>query len=77
MLRGGEATIRRASVLLVETSSETLYEGQLLYEKIHALLQSWGFEFKGNFDQAHAPDDGRIQADSLFVKQGLLACSPS
>lgn len=78
VLRGGEATIRRASVLLVETSFETLYEGQSLYEQIHALLQSWGFEFKGNFDQAHAPDDGRIlQADSLFVKQGLLARSPS
>lgn len=78
VLRGGEATFRRASVLLIETSFETLYEGQSLYEQIHALLHEWGFEFKGNFDQAHAPDDGRIlQADSLFVKRGLLGRSPS
>jgi FkbM family methyltransferase len=73
VLRGGEATVRRASVLLVETSFETLYEGQALFDEIHALLKEWGFEFKGNLDQAHAPDDGRVlQADSLFVRRGLL-----
>jgi len=73
VLRGGEATIRRASVLLVETSFETLYEGQALFDGIHAVLKDWGFEFKGNLDQAHAPDDGRVlQADSLFVRCGLL-----
>lgn len=73
VLRGGEATIRRGSVLLVETSFETLYEGQALFDGIHTLLKGWGFEFKGNMDQAHAPDNGRIlQADSLFVNRGLL-----
>jgi FkbM family methyltransferase len=78
VLRGGEATIRRASVLLVETSFETLYEGQALFDSLHTLLRGWGFDFKGNFDQAHAPDDGRIlQADSLFVRQGLLDRSSS
>lgn len=73
VLRGGEATIRRASVLLVETSFEAMYEGQTLFDGIYALLEGWGFEFKGNLDQAHAPADGRLlQADSLFVRQDLL-----
>ena len=73
VLRGGERTIRQASVMLVETSFETLYEGQALFEDIHQRLRSWGFDFKGNLDQAYAPVDGRVlQADSLFVKHGVL-----
>jgi FkbM family methyltransferase len=73
VLRGGERTIRQASVILVETSFETLYEGQALFEDIHQQLRGWDFDFKGNLDQAFAPSDGRIlQADSLFVKRGLL-----
>jgi FkbM family methyltransferase len=73
VLRGGERTIRQASVILMETSFETLYEGQALFDEIYQRLRSWGFDFKGNIDQAHAPADGRVlQADSLFVKQGLL-----
>jgi FkbM family methyltransferase len=73
VLCGGEQTIRRASVLLVETSFETLYEGQALFGDIYGRLQSWGFDFRGNLDQACAPGDGRVlQADSLFVKKGLL-----
>ena len=73
VLRGGEHTIAKASVVLVETSFETLYEGQALFEGIYDRLKRSGFEFKGNFDQSYAPADGRpLQADSLFVKQGLL-----
>jgi FkbM family methyltransferase len=73
VLRGGERTIRQASVVLVETSFETLYEGQALFDDIHQRLRSWGFEFRGNLDQAYAAVDGRVlQADSLFVKHGVL-----
>jgi FkbM family methyltransferase len=73
VLRGGEQTIRQASVVLVETSFETLYEGQALFEDIHGRLTSCGFEFKGNLEQAYAPEDGRVlQADSLFVRVGVL-----
>jgi FkbM family methyltransferase len=73
VLRGGEKTIRQAAVILVETSFETLYEGQALFEDIHQRLKSWGFDFRGNLDQSYAPTDGRLlQADSLFVKQGVL-----
>jgi FkbM family methyltransferase len=73
VLSGGEQTIAKASVVLVETSFETLYEGQALFEAIYQRLRRSGFEFKGNFDQSYAPEDGRpLQADSLFVKQGLL-----
>jgi hypothetical protein len=60
-------------VLLIETSFETLYEGQALFGDIWERLQSWRFDFKENLDEAYAPDDGRvIQADSLFVKKGVI-----
>lgn len=73
VLRGGERTVRDASVVLVETSFETLYEGQALFHDIERRLTGWDFEFRGNFDQAYAPDDGRLlQADSLFVKRGVI-----
>jgi FkbM family methyltransferase len=73
VLRGGERTISQASVVLVETSFETLYDRQPLFADIHERLKDWGFEFRGNLDHSYAAGDGRaLQADSLFVKQGLL-----
>jgi hypothetical protein len=43
-------------VLLIETSFETLYEGQALFGDIWERLQSWGFDFRENLDEAYAPD---------------------
>jgi FkbM family methyltransferase len=73
VLCGGEETIGKASVVVVETSFEVLYEGQALFEDVHQRLRRLDFEFRGNLDQAYAPGDGRLlQADSLFVKRGVL-----
>jgi FkbM family methyltransferase len=73
VLSGGQRTIERTSVLIVETSFETLYEGQALFGDIYERLRDWGFDFRGNLDYAHAPGDGRVlQADSVFVKKGVL-----
>ena len=70
VLRGGEQTVRRAQVILVETSFEPLYEGQLLFDGIHELLGKWGFRYAGAVGQLQSPLDGRVlQADSLFVRR--------
>ncbi len=50
VLRGGEATIRRASVIIVETSFEMLYEGQPLFDDIYRTLVAWGFVYDGALD---------------------------
>jgi FkbM family methyltransferase len=70
VLLGGEGTVRRAAVLLIETSYEPLYEGQALFGDLHVLLSRWGFTYAGALSQAFSPLDGRIlQADSIFVRR--------
>ncbi len=68
VLRGGEQTVKRAQVLLVETSFQQLYEGQALFEDILALLRGWGFRYAGALDQLLNPRTGEaLQQDSIFV----------
>ncbi|MGL4650201.1 MAG: FkbM family methyltransferase, partial [Caldilineaceae bacterium] len=50
VLQGGSGTIARAAVVIVETSFETLYEGQVLFNGIHAMMTALGFEFRGILD---------------------------
>ena len=70
VLAGGEQTIRKAAVVLTETSFETLYEGQSLFPDIYRTLLGWGFAYAGSLDQLCSPHDGRpLQADSLFVRR--------
>jgi FkbM family methyltransferase len=70
VLRGGERTIRRARVVVIETSFEVLYESQVLFADVHRVLEQWGFQYKGSLEQMTSPKDGRIlQADSIFVRQ--------
>jgi hypothetical protein len=71
VLLGGEHTLRRATLLIVETSFEKFYEDQPLFDAVYQRLVAWGFVFAGVLDQMASPRDGRtLQADSLFLRQG-------
>jgi len=73
VLAGGEQTVRRAAVVLTETSFESLYESQPLFDDIYRTLVGWGFGYAGSIDQLCSPRDGRpLQADSLFVRRAQL-----
>jgi FkbM family methyltransferase len=70
VIRGGENVISQAKVLIVETTFETLYDGQPLWKDIFGLLSNMGFSYMGNLSQMESPLDGSIlQADSIFVKK--------
>lgn len=70
VILGGEKTIGQAKILIVETSFETLYKGQPLFDNIYSMLTSRGFIFKGCEDTLYNPKDGRIlQCNSIFVRQ--------
>lgn len=70
VLAGGPATVRRAEVVIVETSYRRLYEGQPLFHDIYETLRGLGFDFEGNMEQMVSAADGRVvQADSIFVRR--------
>jgi hypothetical protein len=70
VLRGGQETIRQASVVIVETSFEQLYEGQPLFPDVNRMLTEWGFTYLGGLDQFGDPQDNRpLQQDSVFVRR--------
>lgn len=69
VLRGGAQTIRRAAIIIVETSFKTLYEGQPLFADVQRTLNEWGFSYAGTLDQLVDPNTGiPLQQDSLFVR---------
>jgi FkbM family methyltransferase len=73
VLAGGEQTIRRAALVIVETSFLPLYAGQPLFADVYRLLTSWGFTYAGALAQLPHPEDGRLmQEDSLFINRGQV-----
>lgn len=70
VLRGGEQTIKRAKLIIIETSFEKLYLGQTSFEDVYHVLTNWGLSYKGSLDKLIDPRDGRtLQEDSIFVRQ--------
>lgn len=68
VLKGGEETIKRARLVISETSFESLYEGQPLFNEIYHKFIELGFTYAGSFEQLCNPCNGRIlQADSIFI----------
>lgn len=73
VLRGGARIIQAASLIVIETSFETLYEGQHLFDDIYRKLTDWGFVYHGAVDQLCSPRDGRpLQENSIFVRRNSL-----
>jgi FkbM family methyltransferase len=70
VILGGENVISRAKLLVVETSFQTLYERQPLFDEVYSMLKQRGFAYIGNWDQIISPADGSVlQADAMFVRQ--------
>lgn len=69
VLRGGGKVLQRAKTVIVESSLETLYEGQALFDEIQAIMSALGFHYAGSFDQILSPIDGRVlQVDSIYQR---------
>ncbi len=68
VLRGGESTLRRAAIVLIETSFVPLYRGQLLFGDLLSQMEDLGFAFHGNMAQYDDPRSGcPLFADSCFI----------
>jgi FkbM family methyltransferase len=70
VILGGGEVISKAKLVVVETSFQTLYEGQPLFDDIYQLLRARGFSYAGNSYQLLSPVDGTImQVDAVFVRR--------
>jgi FkbM family methyltransferase len=72
VLAGGENTIRKAKLIMVETSFKGMYKGQVLFDGLYQWLTSRGFTYIGSMGQLENDSTGAfIQADALFLRDGL------
>lgn len=71
VIAGGRNIIKRARVLILETSFSPLYIGQPLFGDIYDSLKE-DFRYMGALSQSHSPIDGSIlQEDSIFVNRSI------
>ena len=69
VIRGGQETVSRAKVVIIETSFQCLYIGQPMFEDIYDILKQIGFRYIGDLEQLRSPLNGSVlQADSVFIK---------
>lgn len=71
VLRGGQETLKRVDYVILEASFKPLYEGEMLFTEIIALMESYGFRFLRPVGWLEDPKTGEIlQADGLFERIG-------
>jgi FkbM family methyltransferase len=69
VLAGGIKTISMATVVIIESSVEQLYEGQSSFDRVIDTMRKLGFAFKGCWDQLKSPIDGRVlSCDLIFMR---------
>ena len=69
VIAGGEDTIRKAEILILETSFVPLYAGQPLFQDIYDCLKEH-FRYGGALEQVVSSVNGMpIYEDSIFVKK--------
>lgn len=71
VIAGGRDTLRRAKLVLIETSFQRIYQGQPLFEAVYRdLVDELGFRYRGSFSRQESPVDGApLQEDSLFIRE--------
>lgn len=68
-IRGGRRMFRAAQSVLIEMAFVRMYEGQPLFEEVHALLVELGFRFAGIKNQIDSPRTGQpLFAHCLYLK---------
>jgi hypothetical protein len=69
VLSGGETTLKKSKIIVVEISFYEFYEKQSLFNDIYQSFVGWGFSYIGNVDQLDDPISGKpLQCDAIFIK---------
>ncbi len=73
VLKGAEETVASVGVIQAEMSFQPLYGGQPLFDEVYAYLAVRGFTVFDIVPGFSDPHSGRLlQADGIFVRQGLI-----
>jgi FkbM family methyltransferase len=59
VIRGGTAVFSAAAIVMIELSFVPIYDGQPLFEEVHALLQACGLRLAGFKNQIDEPQTGQ------------------
>ena len=71
VLLGATETLKKTSLLLIETAFVPLYEGQPLFDDIYKIARDAGFSYWGHKEEHFSPLNGeRVAEDSIFVRRG-------
>jgi FkbM family methyltransferase len=77
VLRGGAELLHQVDWVLLETSFKPLYVGELLFNDICQLMQSFGFQFSRPVGWLNDPRNGEVlQMDALFTQPTPAAHPP-
>jgi FkbM family methyltransferase len=69
VIEGGLTLFTKAKIVILEVSYEALYDNQVLFDGIYALMKKIGFRFAGTLSSLKDPRTGKIiEADAIFVK---------
>jgi FkbM family methyltransferase len=68
VLAGGQETLRRAEVVLMEVSFVELYAGSMLVAETLDLMESAGFVLAGMDTMLRSPSGQALQADATFLR---------
>src|ERR1700722_1158441 len=69
VLRGGRALLKTVDYVVMEASLKPMYEGELLFDALVDLMQSFGFRFECPVGSLEDPSSGEtLQVDALFSR---------
>lgn len=75
IIRGGQRVLAAAQIILIEMTFQLLYEGQALFNGVHAELDALDFEMTGFLSQSTGRTSSRpLFAHCVYEKSG---CGPS
>ena len=69
VIAGGQETLKRCQIVILETSFVTLYEDQPLFHDIYQLMVNIGFHYAGSVGHLLDPHTKKcLQSDILFIR---------
>ena len=74
VIKGAAKTLKNVDYVLLEASFKPMYEGELTFDEIVAIMDRCGFDFSRPIDWLSSLDTGEVlQMDALFVRRDALA----